>query len=818
MSAVWMSARAALRGRARALISLALLVGLGGGGVLATIAGARRTDTAYPRLVEQMHGAHAGVGVEYGGRGASIADVQQLPGVVAIQEVNLYVLVLDEDACDGGNGCIVGSAPGRTVGGPVDEHKLVAGRLADPTNPGEVVLTVEGRGKTSLRIGSTFPLASLPPYAPFFERFGQAVKRDPLLMTVVGVVAAPGDFPPQLGDESVQVHLTRAFFERYPEPAFGLDDLLMVRLQKAGDATAFRDAVIAASPEDGEQQGSVPLNRVRQDANVQRGLHLQAQALLLLGLFGAVAVVLVVAQSVAREIFLGADQMDALSALGMSRRQRALVAWIRAGVIATVGGILAVAVSAVLSPLFPIGLARDADPSTGFSLDVFVLGLGGLAIIGAVTLLALIPSWRAARVDGAGLDRVVGRDEPSVVADAASRAGLAPAGVTGIRLALQRGHGRAAVPVRATLAGLVVGIGALAAAGTFGSSLDHLLATPRLYGVPWDLLVGSEGGVDFRTASQRLLSVPGVKGVAIGKSNLGFLVGGEEVEGLGLDSVRGGVTPPVLEGSAPNTDASKLGEPVEMVLGSKTLARLRLSVGDAFTFTVPGAVEEPVDAIVVGRGVIPTSEDATPIGDAAWLSTPDFMRAVGLPDDHEFARADRAFIDLEPGVAPATVFDRLPAALGVKDDLWLPPGATPSDLVNFGRVQNLPSALAGVLTLFAAGVLAHTLLTSIRRRRRDIAILKTLGFSRAQVRGSVAMQASILASVASLIGVPAGLVAGRWLWTAYAESQGFIPEAVFATWSIIFIVPVSIVIANLLAILPGRAAARTQPAVVLRTE
>jgi hypothetical protein len=61
----------------------------------------------------------------------------------------------------------------------------------------------------------------------------------------------------------------------------------------------------------------------------------------------------------------------------------------------------------------------------------------------------------------------------------------------GVRLALQPGAGRTALPVRSTIAGAVIGVAALSAAMVFSASLGHLLATPRLYGVTWDAVIGS---------------------------------------------------------------------------------------------------------------------------------------------------------------------------------------------------------------------------------------------------------------------------------------------------------------------------------------
>ena len=51
MATVWLLLRADLRRRWRALLGLALILGLAGGVVITAAAGARRTETAYPRLL-----------------------------------------------------------------------------------------------------------------------------------------------------------------------------------------------------------------------------------------------------------------------------------------------------------------------------------------------------------------------------------------------------------------------------------------------------------------------------------------------------------------------------------------------------------------------------------------------------------------------------------------------------------------------------------------------------------------------------------------------------------------------------------------------
>src|SRR5690242_20520798 len=56
VTAVWMRLRSELRTRWRAWLGLALLIGLAGAAAVAAAAGARRTETAYPRFVQAENG------------------------------------------------------------------------------------------------------------------------------------------------------------------------------------------------------------------------------------------------------------------------------------------------------------------------------------------------------------------------------------------------------------------------------------------------------------------------------------------------------------------------------------------------------------------------------------------------------------------------------------------------------------------------------------------------------------------------------------------------------------------------------------------
>lgn len=142
----------------------------------------------------------------------------------------------------------------------------------------------------------------------------------------------------------------------------------------------------------------------------------------------------------------------------------------------------------------------------------------------------------------------------------------------------------------------------------------------------------------------------------------------------------------------------------------------------------------------------------------------------------------------------------------------------PTDIQNYTGVRDTPLALCAVLILLAVGTLAHVLLTGVRRRRRDLAVLKTLGMLRSQVLRVVSWQASALAAAALAAGVPLGIGAGRWSWALFAGSVGVAGNAEIPVTIVLLVVPVTLLLANLIAAGPGWAAARLRPAAILRAE
>jgi ABC-type antimicrobial peptide transport system permease subunit len=144
--------------------------------------------------------------------------------------------------------------------------------------------------------------------------------------------------------------------------------------------------------------------------------------------------------------------------------------------------------------------------------------------------------------------------------------------------------------------------------------------------------------------------------------------------------------------------------------------------------------------------------------------------------------------------------------------------ATPTDLLNFGQVRDMPQLLGIGLAVVALLTIAHLLITSVRRRWRDFAILRALGFTSWQVRGTLCWQALTLAGIALVIGVPAGIACGRFCWQVFAHQLGITPVVAVPAAVLAIMAAGWLAAAAVIALLPGEAATRNPPSRALRSE
>jgi hypothetical protein len=77
---------------------------------------------------------------------------------------------------------------------------------------------------------------------------------------------------------------------------------------------------------------------------------------------------------------------------------------------------------------------------------------------------------------------------------------------------------------------------------------------------------------------------------------------------------------------------------------------------------------------------------------------------------------------------------------------------------------------------------------------------------------------SVAAVIGIVVGVPVGVVLGRWLWILFARQIFAVPQPIVPVWSVVLVALGALVVANAMAALPGRRAARTPTALLLRAE
>jgi hypothetical protein len=247
------------------------------------------------------------------------------------------------------------------------------------------------------------------------------------------------------------------------------------------------------------------------------------------------------------------------------------------------------------------------------------------------------------------------------------------------------------------------------------------------------------------------------------QTGLDFRLNGHDLSGFAFAPVKGRFAASVLAGRTPASED-------EVALGANTAAVLHAGAGSTLRGTAENEGVPVVAVRVVGTAVVPPGDVSAHLGDGVMVSRsarPPSGRpgSLALCDGRRLPARGRHY--WRHG-AP-----RRPSALD--QNFFTQSPATPTDQVNFGQIQNLPFILGSILAVLALLTIAHLLVTSIRRRRRDLAILKTLGFARGDVGRTVAWQATTLAVVALVVAVPLGVALGGWGGVSSPTSSAWPP-------------------------------------------
>jgi hypothetical protein len=793
--------RAGLRQDWRGLALLTLITAVMGAVVLAALAGARRTDTAVARFL-QYAGPYQG---QIAADPATFGKIAALPGVAytGVGAMMLAVPVaVDGEPVTSERGAVITQA---VVHRPPQSRAIIlAGRDSVQSRADEVMLNESAAQVLHAHVGSVLEMRGFRASEMQQVMNGSSLTPDVSLgnVTVTGIIRLPTDLTANSDADanvsytgSGDVIATAAFYQKYAASVGNFPGMSFQLKDGAAGLSAFAAQVKRVAGNDAQIE--LGDDDTAAGAFAQRGTTLEALALLVFAVIVALALLVVVGQSLARQAYASAGDFPALRSLGATPRQLTAIAATPGALVVLAGMALAVPAAYLLSVFMPIGLARRAEVSPGLAFDA-------AAVLGGAAVLALLLAGRAAlaapRAARTGV-RAPAADRP--VAGLAGRLaswGLSPAAVSGIQLAFEPGRGRSAVPVRAAIVGMAAALAAVLAALVFGSSVSHVVGDPAVAGWNWDVTVGNPHSGDVSAqAVPRLRADSFVSGFTVTAMGDALLDGRHDVTLVGLQNVTGRVAPPVLAGRLPDA-------PGEIALGGRELRALGKSVGDTVLASGPHG---PVPLRVTGEVVLSPeiTNEQTQLGSGAVMTMAGAVAVSRSPMPRNVFLVSLR----EPGnpAAMSSLQQQFPGTVL--------PAVPPPEVRDLSGVSGLPLILAFVLMLLACGIIAHTLLTSVRRRRRDLAILKTVGFVTRQVRATVAWQATALACAGLIIGVPLGLLAGRWAWTLFAGQIAIVPVPVISPLTLLAI-PAVLLLANAIAAIPARSAARTQSAVILRTE
>ena len=845
----WYRLRATIRHRLGGYLSLAVLLGLIGGIALASVTAARRTESSYPDYLASTNPSSLVIqpNTDLNVSSAAQADaiykhmlsrLRSLPhvtGLATADAVNATMLTPS-----GGYGPVLFTQVQLVTSGDgmfTRQDRLTVTQGHRAVRPDEVVATTRAAAVLHLHVGSRLRLGVWAQVGPNQRGLPPIYRKLNLTVTGIGVVSS------QIVQDDIDADRT-GFLIGTP----ALDREFMpcctgtsyIGLQLAGgsryDAAVDQDYVNLATSIFGTSSSQLlqllqVYNTSAIEAEAQRAIYPEAIALGVFGLIAGLAALIIGAQSVSRQLRAATDDAGILRALGAG--PAAATADGVLGVLGAVvaGALLAMVIAIALSPLSLFGPVRQAEPGRGIYVDVTVLGLGALALAAVLGGVAVVIGYRQA--PHRAVARGEAADRGSALVRAGLAAGLGATGVAGLRFALEPGRGRTAMPVRSVLTGAVLAVTVAAATLTFGSSLSYLIARPALYG--WDFsyaLYSTDGWGPFPSAQVTpVLRRDKLIAASTGVYFLTVQIDGQTVPAI-LSPVRPAIGPQILAGSG-------LSRPGDIVLGPATLAALHKKVGDKVTVRL-GPVIRDDTLTVSGTAALPALGDT--LGIHPSLSTGAILPVsavspAALDEAGPDSGPNAILVRLRPGVSqaaglrslqqitgyynkvvhsPQTVAHAGPTALELVANVL--PVQRPAEIVNYKSMGTMPVILAGGVAAGAVAGLGLALVASVRRRRRDLALLKTLGFTRRQLATTVAWQSTVVAIVGVVVGIPLGIAVGRWLWIAFARELSAVPDPIVPAASVVLAAVAALILANLVAALPGRSAARTPAAQLLRAE
>jgi ABC-type lipoprotein release transport system permease subunit len=785
MRAAWLWARNEIHRGSGSLLVVALLIALTGGAVMAGVAGARRAGDSVHRFLADT--GLSDVSISTQGTPLDPTLLEQLTNDPRIERTAVLQVVLATPSTlrPGQDGSTIVMPP--EYWGDVVRPRLVRGRY--PSASDEIAMT-EQEADLGFEVGQSVDMVLLT--AAGFEgcvQTGVCTPEQAGSATITGELRFPSDLAPGPFDQGMFI-APPAFLDgpgSAAATAVYITDLFTV------DA-ASADAIVA------DGSASITGGTVaRADSDVGAATdaaRLQCNALLIGSVIAALAGLLIAGQAYVRFLTRRTSDATTLSALGMPRDARTTAAWLPGLAAGGAGAVGAVPIAIALSPLFPLQMARRADPDAGVHADVTVLIVGAFIVF----LIVAASAWASARSWSRTASVAMSTNDVSRITKLARDLRLAPAPTIGSGFALERGLGERRAPVIPALAGAVAAIGVIVGALVLSSSLDGLLSSPARYGAAWNLQVSVGDQAD---AVARQIATDGrvdASALAVSGGLDVSSVGGQplQVYSIGFQQRSGSIDPVILAGRP-------VRGPDDILLGSRTLADLGAHVGDEVTVGGPGGQRTMT---VVGRAIVPiVGRASTDTGAVVALAA---LRDLGGDQTGQGSETQILVRAADPAAFRTDLEDAGTAVDGTFRQ---------SNVSILDEIRGVPFYVATFTAIIGSLAVFHALAVTGRRRRRDLAVLRALGHRPGQTRQVIRWQAFVVTAVALVIGTPLGIIGGRILWRAIAGHAGVLvvtdtPLAAIAAVAALALVSATVALATG----PAIAAGRRPPSVDLKTE
>jgi len=756
LEAVGLIASAQRRARQRTLVFVAVLVALVSGLSMALVAGAIRSGSVVDRFYARSIPADATVFDE-----SSVItqdDVASLPGVRRVAPQTFVAFMAPQP---GRRAPVFVNAAAIDFATADPTTRVLRGSLPRSDHPHDVVVNQVFVDQFHRTIGDVIALRTFASDQGEEVQNGTYEPRGPTYrFRIAGVVRVPQDIGIDevrgvgaAADEGNLLGISNSFYEAHRGEFLNFGGEYYLGLaHPQSDAKQLQGALDALTPAGSDGPILIPVEDDSHRAALETPVRVETTALLALGIGIALAGSIALALILRTEQRIHDDDTPTLRSLGATARQLGGSAALRTLPATLIGTIAAIVLAIALSPLFPIGIGRELEFDGGVHVDALVLAAGALITLGVVILLTFafaLPRTRRAPITA----------RHSAVASRLAAAD-APIGMRlGAYLAFARAGARRSPPSRPVILGGVLLVALMTGLAVYGAGVDHAYASAGAHGWEWDAVVGNVNFPLRASTEDEILHDHAV--VSATRANYGQAsVNGTSTEFLAFDP-HGDAPPVVTAGRLPRTAH-------EIALGPSMLETLHAHVGSTVRFSVRGGefdVGNPthtVDAKVVGRALPPVLGESD-LGDTG-IVTFDAVRAAGGNAD-----ARLVFVDLRTGRALEGI-----RTLDRRYTEEVHTDTVPARVVTLHRVRSVWRIGFALLAIMVAVLLGYLMAVTIRVRRHDFATLRTLGLHARQVTSSLTAQVGIVTVIVLAVGLPVGVLVGRWLWSVVTEPIGLV--------------------------------------------